>query len=103
MCSVLASYCAWQVARCRLARSRAACCRAASCWAAHLTMVFAALAISRRIENTSGWATHKFVRAPRCRAIQIQAGPHAITAAHALTDELQQVLTKIHNANRAAH
>jgi hypothetical protein len=44
--------------------------------------VFAALAISRRIEARTGWSIRKFVKtARRYRAIQIQAGPHTITAA----------------------
>jgi hypothetical protein len=44
--------------------------------------VFAALAISRWIETTTGWTIRKFVRtARRYRTIQIQAGAHTITAA----------------------
>src|SRR3954465_9997503 len=42
---------------------------------AHLTIVFAALAISRLIEDTTGWSIKKFVRtARRYRTAQIQAG-----------------------------
>ena len=49
---------------------------------AHLTIVFAALAVSRRIEQQTGWSIRKFVKAARrYRTIGIQAGPHAITAA----------------------
>jgi len=49
---------------------------------AHLTIVFAALAISRWIENQTGWSIRKFVRtARRYRTIEIQAGEHTITAA----------------------
>lgn len=49
---------------------------------AHLTIVFAALAISRCMEDTTGWSIRKFVRAARrYRTIQIQAGDHTITAA----------------------
>jgi hypothetical protein len=49
---------------------------------AHLTIVFAALAISCWIEETTGWSIRKFVRtARRYRTIQIQAGQHVITAA----------------------
>ena len=60
---------------------------------AHLTIVFAALAVSRWIENQTGWSIRKFVRtARRYRTIEIQAGPHVITAAHPLPDDLRQAL-----------
>ena len=49
---------------------------------AHLTIVFAALAVSRWIEHQTGWSIGKFVKtARRYRTIEIQAGPHIITAA----------------------
>jgi hypothetical protein len=49
---------------------------------AHLTIVFAALAVSRWTEQQTGWSIRKFVKAARrYRTIGIQAGPHAITAA----------------------
>ena len=49
---------------------------------AHLTIVFAALAVSRWIETPDRLVHPKFVKtARRYRAIQIQAGPHTITAA----------------------
>jgi transposase len=60
---------------------------------AHLTIVFAALAVSRLIENQTGWSIRKFVRtARRYRTIEIQAGPHTITAAHPIPDDLRQAL-----------
>jgi hypothetical protein len=49
---------------------------------AHLTIVFAALAVSRWIEAQAGWSIRKFVKtARRYRTVQIQAGQHTITAA----------------------
>jgi len=64
---------------------------------AHLTIVLAALAISRWIENATGWSIRKFVKtARRYRTIQIQAGPHTITAADPLPDDLRQVIDRIH-------
>ena len=67
---------------------------------AHLTMVFAALAVSRWIEHRTGWSIRKFVKtARRYRTIQIQAGPHTITAADPLPDDLRQALEAI-NATR---
>jgi Transposase DDE domain len=70
---------------------------------AHLTVVFAALAISRWIEHQTGWSIRKFVKtARRYRTIQIQAGPHVITAADPLPSELRQALDQI-NRRSAAH
>lgn len=63
---------------------------------AHLTIVFAALAVSRWIEDTTGWSIKKFVKTiRRNRTIQIQAGEHIITAADPLPDDIQQVLEAI--------
>ena len=43
---------------------------------AHLTIVFAALAVSRWIEHQTRWSIRKFVKtARRYRTVQIQAGP----------------------------
>ena len=71
---------------------------------AHLTIVFAALAVSHWIEATTGWSIRKFVRTAHCyRTITIQAGPHTITAADPVPDDLQEALDKISNASRSAH
>ena len=71
---------------------------------AHLTIVFAALAVSRWIEHQTGWSIRKFVRtARRYRTIEIQAGPHVITAADPVPDDLREALTKINNAIPGAH
>jgi len=70
---------------------------------AHLTVVFAALAVSRWIEARTGWSIRKFVKtARRYRTIQIQAGQHTITAADPLPDDLQAALDQIHG-RPAAH
>ena len=62
---------------------------------AHLTIVFAALAVSRWIEHQTGWSIRKFVKtARRYRTIQIQAGQHTITAADPLPADLRQPSTK---------
>ncbi len=71
---------------------------------AHLTIVFAALAVSRWIEHHTGWSIRKFVKtARRYRTIQIQAGPHTINAADPLPDDLRQALEAISHANRTEH
>ncbi len=63
---------------------------------AHLSIVFAALAITRVIEARSGWSIKKFVTtARRYRAITIQAGEHTINAADPLPDELNEILAAI--------
>ena len=71
---------------------------------AHLTIVFAALAVSRWIEHQTGWSICKFVKtARRYGTIQIQAGQHTITAADPLPDDLRQALETINQASRPVH
>ena len=65
---------------------------------AHLTIVFAALAVTRWLEARTGWSIRKFVRtARRYREIQIQAGQHTITAADPVPDDLRQALDAIND------
>ena len=69
---------------------------------AHLTIVLAALAVSRFIETRTGWSIRKFVKtARRYRTIEIQAGPHTLTAADPLPDDLRQALDHIHGRTSA--
>nr|WP_141134793.1 IS1634 family transposase [Haloechinothrix alba] len=71
---------------------------------AHLTIVFAALAVSRWIEDATGWSIKKFVRtARRYRTVQIQAGEQTITAADPLPDDLQHALDAINTASQPTH
>ena len=52
---------------------------------AHLSVVFAATAVSHWIEHQTGWSIKKFVRtARRYRTVTIQAGNHTLTAAEPL-------------------
>ena len=63
---------------------------------AHLTIVFAALAVTRFIEARTGWSVKKFVRtARRYRTIQIRAGQHTITAEDPLPPDLRDALDLI--------
>ena len=49
---------------------------------AHLSIVFAALAVGRLVEERTGWSIRRFVRtARRYRTVQIRAGQQLITAA----------------------
>jgi len=70
---------------------------------AHLSIVFAALAVSRWIEDQTSWSIRKFVRtARRYRTIEIQAGDHVITAADPLPHDIHEALDRIHH-DPAAH
>jgi hypothetical protein len=63
---------------------------------AHLSIVFAALAVSHWIEHQTGWSIKKFVRTTRrYRTVTIQAGRQTLTAAEPLPDDLAEALTKI--------
>jgi Transposase DDE domain len=63
---------------------------------AHLTIVFAALAVSRLVEDRTGWSIRKFVRtARRYRAVQISADGHLLTAEDPLPADLHDALARI--------
>jgi hypothetical protein len=67
---------------------------------AHLSIVFAAMAVSHYIEHQTGWSIKKFVRtARRYRTIQIKAGRQILTAADPLPDDLRDALAKIGRAS----
>ena len=67
---------------------------------AHLTIVFAALAVGHWIEHRTGWSIKKFVTtARRCRTITIQAGEQAITAANPLPDDLRDAIIAIRSGH----
>jgi hypothetical protein len=71
---------------------------------AHLTIVFAALAVSHWIEHVTGWSIKKFVRTTRrYRTVEIQAGTHTLTAADPLPDDLRTALASVHGRPEAAH
>ncbi len=71
---------------------------------AHLTIVFAALAVARYLEQTTGWSTKKFVTTlRRYRTIQIQAGQHNLIAEDTLPDDAQQALNALRDARRGRH
>ncbi len=68
---------------------------------AHLTIVFAALAVSHHIETQTGWSIKKFVRtARRYRTVQIKAGRQILTAADPLPADLRDAIAAI-TAGRA--
>jgi hypothetical protein len=66
--------------------------------------VFAALAVSRWIEDRTGWSIRRFVHtARRYCTIEIQAGPHTITAADPLPGDLRQALEAINGTHWLTH
>jgi transposase len=63
---------------------------------AHLSIVFAALAITRLVEDRTGWSIKKFVRtARRYRTVQIRAGQQILTAEDPLPADLRDALALI--------
>ncbi|NIK62303.1 transposase [Kribbella shirazensis] len=63
---------------------------------AHLTIVFAALAVSRFIEDCTGWSIKKFVQtARRYRTVQIRADHRILTAEDPLPTDLRDALAQI--------
>lgn len=63
---------------------------------AHLSVVFAALAITRLIEDRTGWSIKKFVRtARRYRTVEIRVGQQTLTAKEPLPAELRTALALI--------
>ncbi|MCI0687415.1 MAG: IS1634 family transposase, partial [Sporichthyaceae bacterium] len=60
------------------------------------SIVFAALAVTRLIEDRTGWSIKKFVRsARRYRTAQIRAGRQTITAEDPLPADLRNALALI--------
>jgi hypothetical protein len=69
---------------------------------AHLTVVFAALAVGRLIEDRTGWSIRRFVRtARRYRTVQIRAGSQLLTAEDPIPDDLRDALARITGTNGA--
>jgi len=63
---------------------------------AHLSVVFAALAVTRLIEDRTGWSVKKFVHtARRYRTVQIHTGQQLLTAEDPLPADLRDALALI--------
>ncbi len=70
---------------------------------AHLTIVFAALAITHYLEDATGWTIKKFVRsARRYRTVQIKLGSQTLTAQQPPPEDLRAALDQI-RPSRGAH
>lgn len=69
---------------------------------AHMTIVFAALAITRLIEDRTGWSIKKFVRTARSyRTVEIRLGRQILTAENPLPADLRDALALINRPGRA--
>jgi hypothetical protein len=63
---------------------------------AHLTIVFAALAVSRHLQDATGVSIKKLVRTLRpLRTVRVDVGGHAITAAPQITAEARAILDRL--------
>jgi hypothetical protein len=70
---------------------------------AHLTIVFAALAVGRLVEDRTGWSIRKFVQtARRHRTVQIRAGSQLLTAEDPIPDDLRDALARISRSDGCA-
>ena len=70
---------------------------------AHLTVVFAALAITHYLEDATGWSIKRFVRsARRYRTVQIKLGSQILTAQEPPPEDLRNALDQI-RPSRGAH
>jgi transposase len=65
---------------------------------AHLTIVMAALAVSRIVERSTDWSIARFVKTlRRYHTVTIQAGDQTITAADPLPDDIRDALDHLHS------
>jgi transposase len=71
---------------------------------AHLTIVFAALAISRHLQDATAVSIKRLVRTLRLlRTVRIDVAGHAITAAPAITTEARDILDRLPPINAPGH
>ena len=71
---------------------------------AHLTVVFAALAVSRHLQDRTGVSIKKLVRTLRqLRTVQINIAGHPITAAPEITGEARDILDRLPPINAPGH
>jgi hypothetical protein len=66
---------------------------------AHLTVVLAALAVSRMVERSTTWSIARFVKTlRRYHTVTIQAGDQTVTAADPLPDDIRATLQRLHGS-----
>jgi hypothetical protein len=66
---------------------------------AHLTIVFAALAVTRWLERRTDWSIKKLITSLRSyHTIEIQAGDQIVTAADPLPNDIRATLQRLHGS-----
>ncbi len=71
---------------------------------AHLTVVFAALAVSRHLQDATGVTIKTLIRTLRpLRTIRVDVGGHPITAAPQITDQARAILNRLPAINAPGH
>ncbi|WP_430298484.1 IS1634 family transposase [Sinomonas sp. B1-1] len=71
---------------------------------AHLTVVFAALAIARHLQDATGITIKKLIRTPKpLRTVTVRIGSQAITAAPAITPDARTILDRLPPINAPGH
>ena len=71
---------------------------------AHLTVVFAALAIARHMQDATGVSIKKLVRTLRpLRSVTIKINGHAITAAPTIGPDAREILDRLPAINAPGH
>ena len=71
---------------------------------AHLTVVFAALAVARHLQDATGVTIKKLVRTLRpLRTVTIAIGPHTLTAEPLITTEARAILDRLPPINGPGH
>lgn len=71
---------------------------------AHLTVVFAALAISRHLQDATGFSIKKLVRTLRpLRSVTIEINGHSLTAAPTIDAEAREILDQLPAINAPGH
>ena len=71
---------------------------------AHLTVVFAALAVARHLQNATGVTIKKLVRTLRpLRTVTIAIGDHTVTAAPLINPDARAILDRLPPINAPGH
>jgi transposase len=71
---------------------------------AHLTVVFAALAIARHLQDATGVSIKKLVRTLRpLRSVTIEINGHTLTAAPTIGTEAREILDQVPPINAPGH
>lgn len=85
-------------------RARPVFCHQRDAIEAHLTVVFAALAVARHLQDATGVTIKKLVRTLRpLRAVTIAIGPHTLTTEPLISTEARAILDRLPPINGPGH